>query len=519
MFDSYFSIPQQINIVIGFVVLFISIIHFEFFNNKKVSLFFLLTGTLLIKFFIILLDSNLHAWDEAFHGLVAKHLSENPLMPLLYKDPIFNHDYKNWWDAQIWLHKQPWFLWQMALFIKVFGASAFVVRLPSLIYVTAGVFFIYDLGKNIANARIGFYGALFYCMNNYMNEQLSGSMATDHNDIVFVVLVLASFWAFSKYIYTSKEKKYIILIGLFCGLAILTKWLVALIVFFCWFWYIVFENKQKLFKIKLYFDLLKGLCISLLISIPWQIYILFRFPLESRYEYAFNSKHMFEVVEGHSGDYYYYDGLSHQYGYLAPLFCLLGIISLYKYVPHKSIYYSLILSLFFVFGFFTFAQTKLHGFTLVVSFIIFLGFGAIAQKLFEFIKPDFSKVKTFLFIAIVASVEFISFNLESIQSHHTFWKLKDFPYLKSEVDFKKTCDYVNTNISDTSYVFFNCGFPNNINFMFETNFIGYARIPDINDIKKVEEKGYKIAIFNDGNLPIEMVTNEKFKIINFLQNR
>jgi hypothetical protein len=55
--------------------------------------------------------------------------------------------------------------------------------------------------------------------------------------------------------------------------------------------------------------------------------------------------------------------------------------------------------------------------------------------------------------------------------------------------------------------------------MFETNFIGYARIPDINDIKKVEEKGYKIAIFNDGNLPIEMVTNEKFKIINFLQNR
>lgn len=382
MFDSYFAIYLQVILAVSFLFIAISIVHFEIYDNNK-SLFLLLTGALGIKLFMILLTPYLMLWDESFHGLVAKHLADNPLKPLLYKDPFFEHDYKNWWDSSIWLHKQPWFLWQIALSIKIFGNSYFAVRFPSLVYAVAGVFFIYGIGKNIANSRIGFYAALFYCLNNYMNEQLSGAIATDHNDVVFINLIFASIWALTRYIH-HKTLKNIFLIGLFSGLAILNKWLVGLLVFLCWGAYIIFENKGKI-RLNHFYDLLKSLFIAICISLPWQIYILLRFPQESRFEYAYNSKHINEVVEGHGGtNFFYFDGLSTQYGYLSPLFCLLGIVLLYKYVVRNNIYYAFIISLVFVYSFFTYATTKLHGFTLVVSFIIFLGFGAIAHDLFTF---------------------------------------------------------------------------------------------------------------------------------------
>ena len=48
----------------------------------------LFLGSFLLACFFALLDPFLGLWDEQFHALVAKHLAENPLKPLLYKDPM-----------------------------------------------------------------------------------------------------------------------------------------------------------------------------------------------------------------------------------------------------------------------------------------------------------------------------------------------------------------------------------------------------------------------------------------------
>lgn len=513
MFDSYFAVHQQIILVFSLLFLFLSIIHFEFYGNSK-SFILLLIGSFGIKLFMILLTPYLLSWDEAFHGLVAKHFAENPFYPLLYKDVFFMHDYNNWWDASVWLHKQPWFLWQIAVFIKFFGASFISVRLPSLIYSIIGTFLVYDFGKNISNKRIGFYAAFFYSLNNYMNEQLSGAIATDHNDVIFIILIYATFWALSKYI-NHQNFKYVFLIGCFCGLAILTKWLVGLLVYFCWAWYIIFENKLKI-QLKSFYDLIKSFFIALMIALPWQIYILLKFPKESRFEYAFSSKHFSEVVEGHSGTlYYYFDGLSIQYGYLAALFCLVGIVLLHKYISRKNIYYALLLSLIFVFTFFTLAATKLHGFTLVISFMIFIGFGAIVHELYTFANSFSTKYAKWFILFIVMFFGLSAFNIESIQERHTTWKTNDQTINATyrEREFKEICDFVNKNILDTNLVFFNCDFPTNINFMFETNYLGYARLPDTNDIKIIQNKKHKIAIINTGLLPKEIEANNDFLIV------
>ena len=55
----------------------------------------------------------------------------------------------------------------------------------------------------------------------HINDFVSGRIATDHNDVIFMGLIIASFWAFVNYVSTEKKFKYVILIGVFCGAGIL----------------------------------------------------------------------------------------------------------------------------------------------------------------------------------------------------------------------------------------------------------------------------------------------------------
>jgi len=72
-------------------------------------------------------------------------------MPTLYDDPVLAMDYNRWDRAVIWLHKQPFFLWQISLCYKIFGVSEFTTRLPSVILGSLLVPVSYRTGKLLLN--------------------------------------------------------------------------------------------------------------------------------------------------------------------------------------------------------------------------------------------------------------------------------------------------------------------------------------------------------------------------------
>jgi len=325
----YFSTEQITPLIISGIILLVSIAIFK--RQQSLSLVLLFIGTIGIGYFIVNLDHFLILWDEQYHALVAKNLSKSPLNPTLYSEPLLDFDYKNWTANHVWLHKQPLFLWQMALSIKLFGTTELAIRIPSIIMHAIIPLFIYRIGKITLNKRTAYYGALLFAVAYFPIELVAGRYSTDHNDIAFLFYITASLWAWFEY-EKSQKKYWLILIGLFSGCAVLVKWLMGLLVFVIWTITKTIVDSKGRFKIKSYLPILYFGIISLIVFLPWQFYISLVFPNESSYEYSLNTAHFFHSVEGHGEDIWFYftDGLKKIYGSgdAIPLILLCGIIFL-----------------------------------------------------------------------------------------------------------------------------------------------------------------------------------------------
>ena len=450
------------------------------------------------------------------HALVAKNLMHDFLKPTLFPENILSFRHENWTGNYIWVHKQPLFLWQIALSYKLFGVSVFALRLPSAICATLTVFFVYRIAKNFANQKLGFYSALFYGVLNYINETLAAYYPTDHNDIVFLCYVTASLWAFSEHVKNPENKKWILLIGVFSGLAILTKWLVGLLVYSGWSLYTALNNPTKFYNPKIYLKHLKALAITCVIAAPWQVYILTNFPLEASYEYAYNSKHISEVIEGHGGNaWFHFDNLQLTIGHASIYFILLGFFLMKNFIVDNKIYITIIFYVVLVFGFFTYATTKMPAFTLVVYPFIMM---ALASIPFYLIKSSFKIKHQLQNLSMALTLVFLSFiltKLETTQEFHTQWKKNPVVYADRifYLKWKKTCKYIKSLKLDKSYVVFNCNEFRHVSLMFYTDNIGMWGYPDPYNVSVLKSKNKKVAVINDGHLPPFCINNKDILVI------
>ncbi|MGL5890539.1 MAG: ArnT family glycosyltransferase, partial [Bacteroidia bacterium] len=147
-----------------------------FFNTGRltISLSLLFLGSLALGFFIANLDPFLILWDEQYHALVAKSMMKDPFRPMLYAVPVLEYDYTNWSANHIWVHKQPLFLWQMALSLKLFGVNEMAIRIPSIVMHAFAALMIYRIGKISVSADVGYYGALFFTLAYFPLEMVAG---------------------------------------------------------------------------------------------------------------------------------------------------------------------------------------------------------------------------------------------------------------------------------------------------------------------------------------------------------
>jgi 4-amino-4-deoxy-L-arabinose transferase len=493
MTNIYFTDNQLIFLLSG-LVCFLFSLTFHLRGKEKYSLIFLILTALSVYCFAALLDPFINIYDERFHALVAKNLVHHPLKPTLYDDPVVNMPYDRWDRYYIWLHKQPLFLWQIALCFRILGVSEFTLRLPSVILGVVLVLIGYRSGKLLVNERTGYLTGILIITSFYFLELAAGRQMVDHNDVSFVAYVSLSIWAFIEYQY-SKKNIWIYLIGLFSGFAILCKWLPGLLVYFGWF---ILKFKKRKLKFSDFKDILISALITLITALPWQIYILLNYPAEAKLAYQFNVKHIFEALDGHSGTFWFhFDEFDTLYGSLASFLIVPALLVLYKKITDRKLFLPLISMIAVVYLFFSLVQTRMPSFTLIVAVLIFIPLAALLDFGLDYISKLNVKqwIKMSLISLAILLVFFARFDFEKIQARHTLWK-EDNSYSRMLTHNKIIFQSLKL---PGNAVIFNVKGQHYIESMFYTGLPSYSFVPSREQYLDLKGKGRIIAVFKPIN--------------------
>jgi hypothetical protein len=258
-------------------------------------------------------DLFLHAWDERFHALVAKHLAEHPLLPTLYEHPVLAYDYRNWRANHVWLHKPPLALWLMAASMRVLGVDEIAMRLPSLLLSTLAVFLTCIIGFYLCGRRAGLLAGAFHAVNGYLLQLPGGRVAVDHVDNALVFLVeLGIFFAVLQTRARrpqdpDRQSRWLAwgglaAVGISVGLAVLAKWLPGLLPIPVWL--LLAWRRQGRGRIAAGVAVIVACAAA--VALPWQLYIQRAFPREAQWESAYNFHHLLVPIEGLGGSPLYH---------------------------------------------------------------------------------------------------------------------------------------------------------------------------------------------------------------------
>jgi len=429
-------------------------------------------------------DFFLHHWDERYHALVAKHLMSHPLKPTLYENPILSYDIRNWAGNHIWLHKQPFALWCMATSMKMFGVNEIALRLPSILISSIGIYLTYYIARYFFSEKAAYIAAFLQSVNGFIIELTAGRDATDHIDIFFLFFIELSIFFTVKYV--EKQKTiFNVLAAVGLGIAVLSKWLPALIVLPIWLILVIGSKKFSLKSIVIQFLLLVSL--TTCIFLPWQVFIFHAYPAEAHWEAHFNAMHFKEVIEYHSGNWLYYiEKIRVNYGELIYLPLIWFGYFLYK---NKKIFKFWVLCIWVIVPLVVFssAATKMQGYIMFTAPALFIITGAFYEYLSTATeKKQYSVIAKTIQVAIVVLA--FRYSLERIKP---FQKIDRNPQWVSEL--KKL-----NNRHIESGVLFN--YPNPIEAMYYTDLTAYEQLPSIEEVKMLLRKNYKILIFDNGSL-------------------
>jgi 4-amino-4-deoxy-L-arabinose transferase-like glycosyltransferase len=463
---------MNIGILLIVGVLGLSSVVLYFFLKEKFTLALYITLVLGIGLRVYCaLDGRLHDWDERYHALVAKNMVEQPFKPMLYKNPILPYDYKDWSGNHIWLHKQPLALWLMSKSISIFGLNVVAVRLVSIIFSSLLILIIFGIAKELFSKSVGTISAFLFTVNGFVLEIGSGRASTDHVDLTFLFFITLAAWFC---ILGSKRHSFIFsfFVGFAIGLAVLTKWLPALVIIPIWV-LLNFHYKRS------FTFILQTLCIIsamiFIISFPWQYYILQTFPIEAQYEFEYNTRHLSEVL-GTDHSYFLYNLQHLRIKFGEYLYLPMVVLCVFLFKKWSSSYNFKLLTLwtwiFIPIIFFSFVKTKMPGYILFTVPALYI----LSAYVFVYFRRKLYNNLYFRSVAFIL--------LFVLPLRYTFERIKPF-----ENNF---LNKYNENYDANTIVFND---PYNIETMFFTDCISsYPYVPDQNVIDSLRNTGVKIVI-------------------------
>jgi 4-amino-4-deoxy-L-arabinose transferase-like glycosyltransferase len=345
------------------------------------------------------------------------------------------------------------------------GCTEFAVRLPSILLHSGLVLLIYRIGSLSFDRRVGLIGAILFAVAQYPLELVCGRYSTDHNDIAFMFYVTASLWALLEY-KRSKNLGWVYLISVFSGFAVLTKWIVGLVVFICWWMSIIAgragNKKEESSLNQDVTDSLKAFTVAVLIFMPWKIFTFLRYQAEYVWEFKYNASHFNSIIENHSGDYsFHWNALNNIYGggELVPLFVLLSVcFGIYK-LRDRGTKVILVTFILVIFLFYTIAAKKMISYTVICTPIVFLCIGQSLSSSIAFFTQRFQGLllEKGILLLVITSLSLLLLDYDKVMREHGFQVNKEYYARdrKLSIDARIVMDRASKQLGNNKYIIFN----------------------------------------------------------------
>lgn len=497
MFGSYFTAPQQFVLATAFAGSIVSAVLYV--RRRPGAAVVLLTATaFILRLFAAGLDPYLNEWDECFHALVAKNMMNTPFTPRLHVEAAMPLS-GTWPGDGVWLHKPPFFLWQISLSLKVFGIHPWAVRIPSAIWLAAIVPVVYRTGVLLTgNRTAAFIAAFFTTFSYYLEELCAGAVTTDHNDAITIATVTCSWWAMIEQWRTGRWT-WTLAAGLFSACAILTKWYIGLSAFVPW---VIFIGRVG-WPMKAMLQFVGASCVAIVPAGLWTLSTFMRFPELTSREMGFNTDHVSEAVEGHVGDMGYHFSIIAEmlppYTWWLVLSALILLAWRTEQWEHRMFVVVMPIIVHVAFGF---ARTKMPGYTLVLFPMYMI---AMAHALcFIVDRIIMERYRPFILGGATAILCGVMLDVERLQYRHTVYSppRPDQCWRQQQLGAMDTLTRLRELVGDGERaVVFNVPALHHIQFMFRTGIEAWDEPPTEHDVARLAARGYSVYAIQDG-LPL-----------------
>jgi 4-amino-4-deoxy-L-arabinose transferase len=471
-------------LAISIILICVAIFGYSFYIAKtKVvgGILLIVIGGLILRIYVSR-SQFLHQWDEKYHALVAKNMISHPLKPTLYDWPVLDYDSNKWTANHIWLAKGPVPLLAISSSLAVFGNSEYAVRIPSILMGCIAIFMTFLIGKWLFNEKIGLMAAFFHAINGMILELIGGRISSDHVESSFIFFV--ELGVLLSVFFVHKKQSYFISLGIgFCiGLAFLSKWFPAALVFPVWLLPVFFSKKLSVKSLLLHISI----CLigTGILIIPYIYYVYNAFPQEIE-SVMFNYLNAYSTSDAfHRGSwYFYFNCINMLFGEIV---LIAVVIYTCKALKSNDIWRQILIHSWWLIPtvVFSIAQTKRATYLLIAAPAFFI----MASYAYYFLKNiSFSGYKKwFVSLVMIAIVV--------LPIRYSFERLK--PFQRSDINLEESM--LAKSFSDLPYnpktdIIFNVEFA--IEAMFYSNYTVYKNYPTPLQIKQLHSKRLNCILF------------------------
>jgi 4-amino-4-deoxy-L-arabinose transferase-like glycosyltransferase len=292
-----------------------------FFEKYKQWSWILLLVPIYLFLFLKLGNFHIRLWDESWFAVNAFEMLERDSWFV----PFFNG------EAIHYGSKPPLQTWLQFMFIKLIGFNELALRLPSALAAASLVLVVFHFVKRSIGQKEAWAASLvLLTTTGFVHFHAARGMESDSVLTLFLFLQAVFFYSFLK----TKEGKYLILLGLFVGLAFLTKAIAGFFLLPGFLVYLVLFERKRITPLLKSKELYLAIGLGVAISIG---FVLYRESLQPGYvEFLFQKQiGRFSNQVGHDRPVgYYFDLLSNKsMAFWAPL-ALLGLV--FPFVMNSS---------------------------------------------------------------------------------------------------------------------------------------------------------------------------------------